>query len=136
MIAMRAAVAVRYGPPEVAHIVDVARPVPAADELLVRVHVATVNRTDCGFRSPHPWFIRGFTGLTRPRRTILGNEFAGVVEAVGDGVNGVAVGDRVFGYDDTHFGAHAEYLAIAQDAAVASMPDGRDFDVMAPSPEV
>lgn len=52
--------------------------------------------------------IRGFAGITRPKRTILGNEFAGVVEAVGNDVSRFAVGDRVFGYDDTRFGGHAE----------------------------
>jgi NADPH:quinone reductase-like Zn-dependent oxidoreductase len=114
---------------------DVSRPAPEPDELLVRVHATTVNRTDCGFRAAHPWFIRAFTGLTKPKRTILGNEFSGVVEAVGHDVSRFAVGDRVFGYDDTRFGAHAEYLTIGQDAAVATMPDGRDFEVMAASTE-
>lgn len=132
---MRAAVTVRYGPPEVTHVMDVSQPVAAADELLVRVYAATVNRTDCGFRGAHPWFIRGFTGLRRPKRTVLGNEFAGVVEAVGDDVSRFSVGDRVFGYDDVRFGGHADHLTIGQNAAVAAMPDGRDFDVMAPATE-
>lgn len=132
---MRAAVATRYGPPEVVHVVEVPPPSPQADQLLVRVHATTVNRTDCGFRAAHPWFIRGFTGITKPKRTVLGNEFAGVVEAVGAEVNRFAVGDRVFGYDDTRFGAHAEYLAIGQGAAVATMPEGREFEVMAPATE-
>ena len=103
--------------------------------MLVRVHATTVNRTDCGFLAPHPWFIRGFTGLKKPKRTILGNEFAGVVEAVGENVSRFAVGDRVFGYEDAHFGGHAEYLAIGQGAAIATMPDGRDFEIMAPTTE-
>lgn len=132
---MKAAVTTRYGPPEVVHVVDLPRPAPQAGELLVRVHATTVNRTDCGFRAGHPWFIRGFTGITKPKLTILGNEFAGIIEAVGDGVSRFAVGDRVFGYDDTRFGAHAEYLAIRQDAAVATMPDGRDYEIMAPATE-
>ena len=132
---MKAAVTTRYGPPEVVHIQDVPRPRRKADELVVRVHVTTVNRTDCGFRSAHPWFVRGLTGMTKPKRTTLGNEFAGVVEAVGEDVNRFAVGDRVFGYDGTHFGGHAEYLAIGQDAAVAVMPNGQDFSVMAPATE-
>jgi NADPH:quinone reductase-like Zn-dependent oxidoreductase len=135
MGAMKAAVTTRYGPPEVAHIMDVPRPAPAVDELLVRVRATTVNRTDCGFRAAHPWFIRGFSGIVKPKRTILGNEFAGVVEEVGHDVSRFAVGDRVFGYDDTRFGGHAEYLAIGQDAAVATMPDDRDFEVMAPATE-
>jgi NADPH:quinone reductase-like Zn-dependent oxidoreductase len=132
---MKAAVMTGYGPPEVVHVMDVPQPTPQADELLVRVHAATVNRTDCGFRAAHPWFIRGFTGVTKPKRTILGNEFAGVVEAVGAEVSRFGVGDGVFGYDDTRFGCHAEYLTIGQDAAVATIPDGRDFEVMAPATE-
>ena len=125
----------RYGPPEVVHVMDVPRPAPEADELLVRVHATTVNRTDCGVRAAHPWFIRAFTGMRKPRRTILGNEFAGVVEAVGENVSRFAVGDRVFGYDDTGFGGHAECLTIGQDAAVTTMPDGEGFEVMAPATE-
>jgi NADPH:quinone reductase-like Zn-dependent oxidoreductase len=132
---MKAAVTTRYGPPQVVHIMDVPQPAPEADELLVRVHATTVNRTDCGFRAGHPWFIRGFTGITKPKRTILGNEFAGVVEAVGENVRRFEVSDRVFGYDDTRFGGHAEYLVIGQDAAVATMPDGRDFEVIVPATE-
>lgn len=132
---MKAAVSTRYGPPEIVRLVDVPRPVPEPDELLLRVHATTVNRTDCGFRGARPWFIRGFTGVVRPKRTILGNEFAGVVEAVGDDVGRFAVGDRVFGYDDARFGGHAEYLTIGQDAALATMPAGRDFERMAPATE-
>lgn len=125
----------RYGPPEVVQVMEVPRPEPEADELLVRVHATTVNRTDCGWRAAHPWFIRAFSGLTKPRRTILGNEFAGVVETTGEDVNRFSEGDRVFGYDDTRFGGHAEYLAISEDAAVATMPDGKDFEVMAAATE-
>jgi NADPH:quinone reductase-like Zn-dependent oxidoreductase len=132
---MKAAVTTSYGPPDVVRVVDVPRPSPRADELLVRVHASTVNRTDCGFRAAHPWFIRGFSGLTKPKRTVLGNEFAGIVEAVGEDVSRFGVGDRVFGYDDTRFGCHAEYLAISQAAAVATMPDDLAFEVMAPATE-
>jgi NADPH:quinone reductase-like Zn-dependent oxidoreductase len=132
---MKAAVTTRYGPPEVVQVIDVVRPAPEADELLVRVHAATVNRTDCGFRAGHPWFIRAFSGVTKPKHTVLGNEFAGVVEAVGNNVSRFNVGDWVFGYDDTRFGGHAEYLAIGQDAPVSAMPAGKDFEAMAPATE-
>src|SRR5271170_2352264 len=55
---MKAAVITRYGPPDIVKILDVPKPTPAADELLVRVHAATVNRTDCGELRAHPFFIR------------------------------------------------------------------------------
>ena len=60
---MRAVVNTEYGGPDVLRILDVERPVPADDEVLVQVHATTVNRTDCGFRAPWPWFIRLFAGL-------------------------------------------------------------------------
>ena len=56
-----------------------------------------MNRTDCGFRAPWPWFIRVLAGLRRPRRTILGSEFAGVVADVGSAVKEFSIGDEVFG---------------------------------------
>ena len=92
LTAMNAAVTTRYGPPEVVHAADVPRPAPGAGELPVRIHATTVNRTDCGFRAAHPWFIRGFTWITKPKHTILGNEFAGVVEPVGANVTRFPVG--------------------------------------------
>jgi NADPH:quinone reductase-like Zn-dependent oxidoreductase len=119
---MKAAVRTRYGPPEVVRVTDIATPTPGDREVLVKVHLATVNRTDCGFRAAKPFFIRFFSGLTKPRARVLGGEFAGVVEAVGSGATSFAVGDRVFGFSEDRFGAHAEYLAIPEDAAVASIP--------------
>jgi NADPH:quinone reductase-like Zn-dependent oxidoreductase len=83
---MRAAVNDRYGPPDVVRIAEVAEPAPAGNELLVKVHATTVNRTDCGFRAAKPFPIRLFTGLRRPRARVQGGEFAGQVEAVGVGV--------------------------------------------------
>ena len=59
---------------------------PKEDEILIRIRATTVNSSDCGWRAPHPFFSRLFTGLLRPKRPILGSELAGVVEAVGSGV--------------------------------------------------
>ena len=94
---MRAAVHTRYGPPEVVRISDVTGP-PRDDEILVKVHATTVNRTDCGYRAAKPFFTRLFTGLTRPTRDVLGTEFAGQVEAVGAATS-FELGDRVFGFN-------------------------------------
>ena len=95
---MKAAVRTEYGPPEVVRVSDIDEPVAKDDEVLDKIYATTVNRTDCGFRAAKPFILRPFTGLTRPRLTVLGTEFAGEVEAVGTAVTPFQVGDRVFGY--------------------------------------
>ncbi len=125
---MRAAVHDRYGPPDVLRIEDVPAPIAGPGELLVRVHRSSVNRTDCGFRAADPIIARAFSGLRTPRQRILGNEFAGVVDAVGPGVTRFAIGDRVFGVDQGRFGANAELMVTREAAPVATMPKGMTFD--------
>lgn len=120
---MKAAVHERYGPPELLRIRDVDEPRPGAGEILVRVHFSSVTRTDIGFLRGKPFLTRVFSGLMRPRHTALGCEFAGAVEMVGDAVTKFTVGERVFGYDDSRWGGHAAYKVIAQDAAVAGVPE-------------
>jgi NADPH:quinone reductase-like Zn-dependent oxidoreductase len=125
---VKAAVITRYGSPDVIKILDVPKPTPAADEVLVRVHAATVTRTDCGLLRAHPFFMRFFTGPLRPSRTILGLDFAGEVEAVGAKTLAFKPGDRVFGMcPSKRNGAHAEYAAVPE-RAVATMPAGARFD--------
>ena len=132
---MRAAVHTRYGPPDVVRIREVDEPAIEDHDVLVRVHAATVNRTDCGFRAAEPWFVRFFSGLAKPRATILGSEFAGVVEAVGAASRSFRVGDEVFGFSEGRFGAHAEYLSMPEDGAIATMPANMTFEEVAPSTE-
>ncbi|TDC55871.1 NAD(P)-dependent alcohol dehydrogenase [Actinomadura sp. KC345] len=132
---MRSAVNLRYGPPDVVRIAEVDKPSVGDKDVLVRVHATTVNRTDCAYRAAKPFFMRAVTGLVRPRRKVLGTEFAGVVESVGASVASFAVGDRVFGYNEGAFGTHAEYLSIAQDGAIATMPAGISFGEAAPGTE-
>jgi NADPH:quinone reductase-like Zn-dependent oxidoreductase len=132
---MRAAVRTSYGPPEVVRIAEVAKPAVRDNQVLVKVHATTVNRTDCGFRAGRPFFVRALTGLPRPRVTVLGSEFAGEVEAVGHSVTAFAVGDRVFGFKGLPFGAHADYLVIPEDGFLATMPGRLSFEEAAPSTE-
>jgi NADPH:quinone reductase-like Zn-dependent oxidoreductase len=132
---MKAAVHTRYGPPDVVRISEVDKPTAKDNEVLVKVHATTVNRTDSGLRAAKPFINRFFTGLRRPRVTILGNEFAGAVEAVGRGVRSFEVGDRVFGYNGTRFGAHAEYLAMPQDGSLATIPADLTYEEAAASTE-
>jgi NADPH:quinone reductase-like Zn-dependent oxidoreductase len=132
---MRAAVRTRYGPPEVVRISEVPTPQAQPDEVIVRIHAATVNRTDCGFRAAEPWIVRFFSGITKPKATILGCEFAGELAEVGEGVSSFAVGDRVFGFSEDRFGAHAEYLSFPADGPIATVPADLPFDQVAPSTE-
>jgi NADPH:quinone reductase-like Zn-dependent oxidoreductase len=132
---MKAAVRTRYGPPDVVRVVEVDKPAPKDREVLVKVHATTVNRTDCGFRAGKPFIVRFFSGLIRPKATVLGTEFAGVVEAVGSGVTSFEVGDKVFGFSEGRFGAHAEYLSMAEDGPLATMPANVTFEEVAPSTE-
>ncbi len=123
---MRAVVHERYGKPEVLRLADVERPVPKEDEVLVRIHAASVTRTDCGLRSAKPFMTRFFTGLRRPKRRILGMEFAGEVEAIGAAVGEFAAGDRVFGVKG--FGTNAEFVCVRETAPVVHMPAGLTFE--------
>jgi NADPH:quinone reductase-like Zn-dependent oxidoreductase len=124
---MRAVVCDRYGPPDVLRLDEVDRPVPKEDEVLVRIHATTVNRSDCGVRSGKPFLSRLIFGLRGPRRRILGTELAGQVEAVGAAVTGFAVGDEVFGVNAWRFGAHAEYVCVPAGGAVAHKPASMSF---------
>src|SRR5687767_10682219 len=97
--------------------------------------MATANRTDCAYRAARPFFMRLLTGPRAPRVTALGTEFAGTVEAVGSRVTSFAVGDRVFGYVEGRFGAHAEYLSIPEDGSVATVPASVSSEDVAPGTE-
>jgi NADPH:quinone reductase-like Zn-dependent oxidoreductase len=132
---MKAAVQTRYGPPEVVRISEVQKPTLKDDEVLVKVHATTVNRTDCACRAARPFFMRLFTGLVRPRAMVLGNEFAGVLESVGAGVTSFEVGDKVFGYNEGPFGAHADYMSIPEGGSVATMPANVTYEQAAASTE-
>ena len=132
---MKAAVYKKYGPPEVVKIVEVENPSPGSGEVLVKIFATTVNRTDCGFRSALYFVSRFFSGLFKPKFGILGNEFAGRIDAVGNDVKLFNVGDRVFGYNDTKFGAHAEYMTIAEADAITTIPDDLTYEQAAPLTE-
>lgn len=122
---MRAVVHDRYGPPEVLRVDEIERPTLAEGELLVRVHATTVTQTDCHMRRARPLFWRFMLGFRRPKRRVLGLEFAGVVEEVGSAVAQFEVGDRVFGLRN---GSHAEYVCVGESRLVARIPDGMPFE--------
>jgi NADPH:quinone reductase-like Zn-dependent oxidoreductase len=126
---MKAVVNERYGSPDILENREVAKPEPKTGEVLVRVRATTVSRTDCGVLRPHPPLIgRLLMGLFRPKWTILGLDFAGKVEAVGEDVTLFKPGERVFGMSPDHYGAHADYLCMPEKGTIVAMPLGVGFN--------
>jgi NADPH:quinone reductase-like Zn-dependent oxidoreductase len=114
---VKAAVASGYGSIDVVELTEVDKPVPVDDEVLVRVHAASVNRADLDGIHPRPGFIRLFFGLRAPRNPRVGLDVAGVVESVGPAAAHTRTGDRVFA-DLFAFGggAFAEYVCFPERA--------------------
>ncbi|MCB9275763.1 MAG: NAD(P)-dependent alcohol dehydrogenase [Lewinellaceae bacterium] len=136
---MKTIVFEEYGPPEVVKAIKTEKPVPADNEVLIKVHATTVTSGDVRVRSStYPkglWLLgRLVIGLTKPRETGLGNELAGVVEAVGKEVKRFRVGDEVFGATGLNLGANAEYISLPEDGAIALKPANLSFEEAAAIP--
>lgn len=125
---MQAAVLTRYGSPDFIKIQDVQKPVPKANEVLVKVHATTVTTADTMMRRAEPAISRLFLGWSRPRNNIMGTGFAGKVVAVGTDVQGFEVGDEVFGETGVGFSANAEYVTVAEDGVIDRMPPNSSFE--------
>lgn len=132
---MRATTRHKYGPATVLSVEEISVPAPAENEIQVRVHATTVNRTDCGILTGKPFPVRLLTGLRSPRALVPGTDFAGEITAVGGEVAGFATGDRVWGFNDTGLASQAEYLTVAQDSAVAKIPDKVSYAMATASAE-
>jgi NADPH:quinone reductase-like Zn-dependent oxidoreductase len=120
-----------YGPPDVIRVENVVRPVPADDEVLVRVHAASVNPLDWHYLEGTPYIVRMDAGVGRPQNPRLGVDFAGTVEAVGRSVTRFKPGDEVFG---GKFGAFAQYVAVREERAVTPKPPNLTFEQAAAVP--
>jgi len=124
---MKAVVYTHYGSPDVLQFKEVDKPIPKDNEVLIKVIATTVNRTDCGFRQPEYLAVRLVGGLFKPKKQILGSELSGVVEAVGQHVKTFKQGDAVFGLSTFNFGAHAEYICIAEEKSITTKPANITF---------
>ena len=132
---MKTIIYTEYGTPDVLHLAEVAKPAPKDNEILIRVHATAVNFGDLlarNFKAVTPrkfnmpiffWLPARFAfGFNKPKKPILGSEFAGVVEAVGAAVTRFKPGDEVFGYRGENMGAYAEYVCMPEDATVVIKP--------------
>jgi len=131
---MKAIVYREYGPPDVLHLEEVAKPQPKDDEVLIRVHASSVTTGDVncrGFVFVPPGFgpvPRLVFGLRRPKRSILGFEIAGEIEAVGKNVKTFSKGDPVFGVTGLRFGAYAEYACLPEKAPLVRKPVNLSYE--------
>ena len=128
---MRAAVRERFGPPDVVEIRDLDKPVPADDEVLVRVRASSLNLGDWYAVQGRPWVGRTAMGLRKPKDERLGTDYAGVVEAVGKDVTDFKAGDEVFG---GRSGAFADYVVAKAERAIVPKPTTASYEEAAAVP--
>lgn len=128
---MKAVIWSEYGSPDRLCLVEMERPVPKENEVLVKIHASSVTIGDSKVRRADPFFVRFYFGLIKPRRiNILGMEFAGEIEAVGREVERFKKGDEVFGssFPGLKFGAHAQYICLPEDGVLAVKPENLTFE--------
>ncbi len=125
---MKAIVCTKYGPPEVLQLQEVEKPVPKDNEVLIKVHAATATTAGLSGRAGKPYFARFVTGLTKPKKNVLGMELAGEIEAVGKDVGLFKEGDQVFGMTGIALGAHAEFKCMPQDGALVMQPSNMTYE--------
>jgi len=128
---MKAIVYRCYGSPDVLEFEDVEKPTPADNEVLVKVHAASVNPLDWHYMRGSPYLMRLGSGLGAPKDSRMGVDFAGTVEAVGKNVTRFKPGDEVFG---GRSGAFAEYVIVPDDRAMALKPSNATFEQAASMP--
>lgn len=108
---------------------------PHSNEVLIRVHATTVNRTDCANLTARPFIMRFVLGLFKPRLQVLGTDLAGEIVATGSSISSFSVSDRVFGFTDTGLASQAEYVALPPKGNLATIPDNIDYQHAAASLE-
>ncbi len=131
---MKAVIYKKYGPPDVLNLVEVDKPIPGDDQILVKIYATTVTMVDSIFRKGNVFFARLATGILKPRTPILGTEFAGEVEEIGKDVTLFKKGDKVFGSSDNGYGTHAEYICLPEDGPMTLKPGNMKYEEAAAVP--
>lgn len=140
---MKAVLHTKYGPPDELQLVDVEKPAPKDNEVLIRIHATTVTTSDCNIRNltfAPQWsklMMRLFVfGAFKPRINVLGIDLAGEIEAVGKDVTKFKIGDEVFGRPDPVMGTHAEYICIPEDGVLTTKPANATWEEAASLPQM
>ncbi len=131
---MKAIELTKYGAPEFLQMNEVEKPSPKDNEILIKIHATSVSSGDARMRRADPFIIRLIFGFKRPRKHILGVVVAGEIEAIGNLVSNYNIGDQVFGSSGMNFGAHAEYVAVSEDAVLALKPSNMTYEEAAAIP--
>ena len=118
----------KYGNPSVLELTEIDKPTPKNNEILVKIHSAAITSAQCSMRQGKPYFGRIFLGFTKPKISIPGTDFAGVVEAVGNDVTKFMVGDAIIAATDLGGGSYAEYIAISENDVIIHKPKNMNFD--------
>ena len=137
---MKAIIHTAYGPPDELQLKEIEKPVPKANEVLIKIHATTVTTSDCNIRNftfvPKSFRLpaRIQFGFNKPKINILGVDLAGEIEAIGKKVTRFNKGDQVFGTPDLIMGAHAEYICLPGDGALAIKPANTTWEEAASVP--
>jgi len=119
---MKAVARDNYGSPDVLKLTETSRQAIKNNEVMIRVYATTVNRTDSAMLTGKPLVFRFVTGLRKPKRVVLGTDFAGCIEAIGKDVTKFKIGDKVWGFHDEGLSSQANYVSVSENEAMLHIP--------------